>query len=183
MSSLDESVRRQLLGIARSAISGTLMGSHEPASADPAPELPASGVFVTLRKSGSLRGCIGTFLPRGGLVDTLRNIAVSAAQDPRFVQMPISASELKDITIEISILSPLLPIADPLALEVGIHGIYVRRGHQSGCFLPDVATERGWTAQAFLANCCEQKAGMEPNAWRSPGTEVFVFTVQKFGDA
>lgn len=183
MSPLDESVRQQLLAIARSAISGALMGSQEPATFDSAPDLPASGVFVTLRKSGSLRGCIGTFLPHGGLVDTLRNIAVSAARDPRFVQMPISARELKDITIEISLLSPLTPVTDPLALEIGVHGIYVRRGHQSGCFLPDVATERGWTARAFLANCCEQKAGLEPNAWRTPGTEVFVFTVQKFGDA
>lgn len=183
MSPVDESVRQQLLVIARSAISGLLTGSAEPDEAGLPPDLPSSGVFVTLRKSGRLRGCIGTFLPRGNLVDTLRDIAVSAARDPRFVQMPISANELKDITIEISLLSPLTPIPDPLSMEIGIHGIYVRRGHQSGCFLPDVATERGWTAQAFLANCCEQKAGLEPNAWRAPGTEVFVFTVQKICDA
>lgn len=180
MPPLDESARRKLLAAARSAISGVLTGTPEDASVELPPDLPASGVFVTLRKLGNLRGCIGTFLPHGSLLETLRNIAISAARDPRFVQMPISANELKDITIEISLLSPLTPIPDPLALEIGVHGIYVRRGLQSGCFLPDVASERGWTAQAFLANCCEQKAGLEPNAWRSPGTEVFVFTVQKF---
>ncbi|HKQ50348.1 MAG TPA: AmmeMemoRadiSam system protein A [Phycisphaerae bacterium] len=183
MPPLNETLRRQLLAAARSAIAGLLTGTPESASVELPPDLPGSGVFVTLRKFGSLRGCIGTFLPHGSLLETLRSIAISAARDPRFVQMPISANELKDITIEISILSPLAPIADPLALEVGVHGIYVRRGHQSGCFLPDVATERGWTAQAFLANCCEQKAGLDPNAWRSPGTEVFVFTVQKFCDS
>ena len=183
MSPFDENLSRQLLAIARSAISGLLAVNPETTPTDPTVNLPSSGVFVTLRKFGHLRGCIGTFLPHGNLVETIRNIAISAAQDPRFVQMPISANELRDITIEISILSPLVPIADPLNLELGVHGIYVRRDQHSGCFLPDVATERGWTAQAFLANCCEQKAGLEPNAWRNPGTEVFVFTVQKFCDS
>lgn len=179
MSSLDESTKERLLKIARSAIAADLFGADGPSPREGADELPSRGVFVTLRKFGHLRGCIGTFSPREGLAQTVQVMAASAARDPRFLQMPISASEMKDLSIEISVLSPLEPIADPLTLELGVHGIYIRRGHQSGCFLPDVATERGWDAPAFLSNCCEQKAGLAPDAWRGSDTEVFVFTVEK----
>jgi AmmeMemoRadiSam system protein A len=181
MSGLDEHTSKRLLQIARSAISAEVAGATSaPSEADP--DLPGRGVFITLRKFGDLRGCIGTFTPQGNLSDTVRAMAASAAHDPRFVQMPIREAELGDITIEVSVLSPLQPIANPLELEAGVHGIYVRRGVQSGCFLPDVATERAWDAETFLSICCEQKAGLEPDAWRTPGTEVFVFTVEKFSD-
>ncbi len=182
MTSLDQDFRRQLVAIARSAIAVDLFGAKEEPPGVPVDDVPTSGVFVTLRKFGHLRGCIGTFTPVGGLVETIRRMAPSAARDPRFLHQPISAKELKDLSIEISILSPLQPIAHPLELDLGRHGIYIRRGPLSGCFLPDVATERGWDAATFLSTCCEQKAGLEPEAWRMPGTEVFVFTVEKVRD-
>lgn len=179
MTSFHQDFRRQLLAIARAAIAADLFGANEDPPGVPFADVPTSGVFVTLRKFGRLRGCIGTFSPHGSLVETIRRMAPSAARDPRFLHQPISAAELKDLSIEISILSPLEPIAQPLELELGRHGIFIRRGALSGCFLPDVATERGWDAATFLSNCCEQKAGLAPNAWRMPGTDVFVFTVEK----
>jgi len=109
-------------------------------------------------------------------------MAVSAAADPRFVDLPISAAEMKNIRIEISVLSPLVRIEDPLWLELGRHGIYLRQGLQSGCFLPSVATDNGWDKETFLTQCCGQKAGLDPLAWRDPKTEVFVFTVEKLCD-
>jgi len=182
VSLLEGNLNQRLVTIARSAISADLFGLADDGGGADFLDRPAGGVFVTLRKFGRLRGCIGTFTPCGSLVETVRSMAASAARDPRFVDLPISAAEMKDIAIEISILSPLQPIADPLSLTLGVHGIYIRRGHRSGCFLPDVATERSWDAQTFLSICCEQKAGLEPDAWRKPDTEVFVFTVEKYSD-
>lgn len=181
--SIDAETRARLLRLPREAISAALFGMAADAEDDAhLASLPAAGAFVTLRKGGQLRGCIGTFDASRGLAETIRTMAVSAARDPRFLHCPISAEELKDIDIEISLLSPLTRIANPLDFEPGIHGILVRHGDFSGCFLPDVASERGWTREQFLTECCSQKAGLSPDAWRLPETEVFVFTVEKIGD-
>lgn len=177
--SLDAQTRTSLLRIARSAIESELFGAP-PASTDAGlAALPAAGAFVTLRKRGQLRGCIGTFDTSRGLIETIRTMAVSAAHDPRFAHCPIGAAEFADIDIELSILSPLERIQNPLDFELGRHGILVRSGVHSGCFLPDVATERKWTREQFLDECCSQKAGMGKGGWRKPNCEVFVFTVEK----
>lgn len=180
--SLDVETRAKLLRLARNAISSDLFGDGKIDADASLKQVPAAGAFVTLRKHGNLRGCIGTFDSSRGIVETIRTMAASAAHDPRFVHSPISADELRDIDIEISVLSPLERISDPLNFEIGRHGILVRSGIHSGCFLPDVATERHWTREQFLSECCSQKAGMSTDAWRKPGTEVSVFTVEKFGD-
>lgn len=181
--SIDAETRARLLRLPRAAISAALFGDSDKGEDDPQlTSLPAAGAFVTLRKGGQLRGCIGTFDGNRGLAETIRTMAVSAARDPRFTHCPISAEELKDIDIEVSVLSPLKRIHDPLDFEIGRHGILVRSGIHSGCFLPDVATERGWTREQFLTECCAQKAGLGPDAWRLPETEVFIFTVEKFAD-
>ncbi|RIK66571.1 MAG: AmmeMemoRadiSam system protein A [Planctomycetota bacterium] len=180
MSCIDSHLRAQLLRTARDAIAADLFGA--PAAPPREPELPwppAAGVFVTLRKGEQLRGCIGTFEPGADFGHTLRSIAVSAAHDPRFVERPISAGELRELRIEVSVLSPLRRIANPLEFELGRDGIYVRRGHRAGCFLPDVAVERGWSHETFLSECCAQKAGLDPLAWQDPETEVLVFQVEK----
>jgi AmmeMemoRadiSam system protein A len=183
MTLLDANLRARLLQHARSAISAHLSGIQiADMDQEPWPDLERRGVFVTLRKNGNLRGCIGTFVAHADLPTTVREMAVAAAQDPRFVAMPISSTELPHIRIDISVLSPLQPIDDPLSLTPGRHGIYIRRGHSSGCFLPDVASERNWDAQTFLTQCCLQKAGLDGMAWKETDTEVFVFTVEKFGD-
>jgi len=182
MPSLDDQTRKRLLKTARAAIEGALFGAREREAEAPWPSMAPRGAFVTLWQHEALRGCVGTFQPHGDLPATVRSMAVAAANDPRFACMPISEREMKGIHIEISILSALERISDPLGFELGRHGIYVKRGGRAGCFLPDVATEEGWDKETFLTECCRQKGGMAPTAWKEPGTEVFVFTVEKFGE-
>jgi AmmeMemoRadiSam system protein A len=182
MASIDAETQGRLLRAARSAIEADLLGERADVDDAPWPPLKRAGVFVTLWKGGHLRGCIGTFEPCGDLPATVRRMAAAAAHDPRFLQTPLSVSELGDVRIEVSVLSSLKRIDDPLAFELGTHGIHVRRGFQVGCFLPEVATECGWDKEAFLTHCCRQKAGMEPLAWKQDDTEVSIFSVEKFGD-
>lgn len=178
MNELELEISAKLLRLARDAISAALTG--ETAVVDESLRaLEPRGVFVTLRKHGELRGCIGTFMPEGDLPTTLCRIAVAATRDPRFRDAPLSASELTDIRIELSLLSPLEKIADPLDFEVGRHGLYLRRGMAVGCFLPDVAVEHGWDREGFLSALCTHKIGLHAEAWKESGTEIFRFTVSK----
>ena len=181
---IDPNTRKRLLELARKAVQAEVRGGPAPdltAYADI--EVPHSGAFVTLHKDGHLRGCIGTFRPLGTIAQTIAEMGRSAVHDPRFVVMPLRAADLPDVQIEISVLGPLEPTDDPLSLETGRHGIYVRRGYAGGCFLPQVATEQGWDAETFLTECCRGKAGLAPDAWKQPGTEVSLFTAEVFGEA
>ena len=140
------------------------------------------GCFVTLKNTGSLRGCIGQFTADKPLIKLIAEMAVAAAtKDPRFVFDPISSGELPSLDIEVSVLSPLKKTSDPLSLRLGIDGIYIVKGYQSGCFLPQVATETGWTKEEFLTQCCSHKAGMTPDAWKDSQTDVYLFTADIFG--
>ena len=179
MTRIDESIKTRLLGIARSAIAAHLSGCSDPLEATAMPTMSHGGVFITLRRHGQLRGCIGTFDSTGDLLTTIQKMAVAAAHDPRFVDLPLSVTELSELRIEVSLLSPLEPIDDPLKIQIGRHGVYVRNGVHTGCFLPDVATEHGWDAATFLSVCCREKAGLDPLAWQQPETQVFVFCVEK----
>jgi AmmeMemoRadiSam system protein A len=105
----------------------------------------------------------------------------SATGDPRFFADPITPRELKHLDVEISVLSPLQRTKDPLSLQLGVHGIYIKSGVSSGCFLPQVATETGWDKEEFLSYCCSHKAGLAPDAWKDPDTEVYLFTAEVFG--
>ena len=176
---LDDHTRQRLLKTARSAITALLCGTVETQTDEPWPALGQRGVFVTLRKRGRLRGCIGVFQPGEDVPSTVRKMAVAAARDPRFLRTPIAATEMQYINIEISILSPLRRVDDPSAVEPGLHGIHVKYGPNVGCFLPQVAVENGWDRQTFLSQCCGQKAGLDPSAWKLPETEISVFTVQQ----
>lgn len=182
MATLDDATRRRLLRLARSAIKAALFGKADPVDNKPWPVLDRCGAFVTLRKHGQLRGCIGTFTPSDDLPATVHSMAVAAANDPRFTSMPISAAEMKDIRIDVSVLSPLQRVDDPAAVEIGVHGIYVKRGLSAGCFLPEVAIDNGWDKKTFLTQCCGQKAGMDPLAWQDPNTEIHIFTVEKLSE-
>lgn len=175
---------RTLLRIAREALRATLGDRAEPRAIPTAGEFDDQprGVFVTLRNGRRLRGCIGTFHPRRPLPETVWDMAVSAASDPRFVDNPVTWEELPDLRIEVSVLSPLRRASDPLALRIGVDGIYISAPTGSGCFLPEVAVECGWTPEQFLSACCEEKAGLPADAWRDPATEVFVFTVEHFAE-
>lgn len=183
MSTIDSTTRAALVRMVRSAIAADLFGSQsEPGDDAAVVDLPAAGAFVTLRRQGQLRGCIGTFEAGPDFARTLRTIAASAAHDPRFFDSPISANELAELSIEISILSPLRRITDPLDFVLGRDGIYIRQGPRAGCFLPDVAVGRNWSRETFLSECCAQKAGLDPLAWKDPNTEVMVFQVEKVTD-
>ena len=130
-----------------------------------------------------LRGCIGRFDPSEPLRELIPEMAAAAAtEDPRFVADRITPEELPDVTVGISVLSPLEKTDDPMSIELGVHGIYIRKGFQSGCFLPQVATETGWSKEKFLSNCASHKAGLSPDAWRDPETEVLIFTAEVFSE-
>jgi hypothetical protein len=135
------------------------------------------GLFVTYCSGPTLRGCVGTFVPTTDLWQAIQDVAIAAMGDPRFADRPITATDLPTLRIELSLLSELMPATEPhLVLKPGVHGIVVRRGDQSGCFLPKVAEQRAWTAEEFLSNCCTMKAGLPHDAWRQPGTDVLLFT-------
>jgi AmmeMemoRadiSam system protein A len=178
MIELQAASKARLLRVARQAIEAHLLGRPAPTVPDE-PGLPACGVFVTLRSAGRLRGCIGTLQPHGPLLTTIFRMAVAAAQDPRFTDMPIGAAELSRLRIELSLLSPLVRVSGLEEIRIGVHGILVRRGEHSGCFLPEVAAERGWDAATFLGRCCSEKAGLDPLAWMQQDAEIHVFTVNK----
>ena len=101
----------------------------------------------------------------------------AALRDPRFP--PVNEKELPDLEIEISVLTPLKKIADVSEIEVGKHGIYIKKGWNSGLLLPQVATEYGWNRQTFLEHTC-QKAGLPSNAWKEKGTEIYIFSADIF---
>jgi hypothetical protein len=171
--------RRALLDLARASIASqvTRGGAVAPGPLD----LPdASGVFVTIKRRGQLRGCLGTLQNRAGLAaEVVRCAADSASEDPRFP--PVSREELSDLTLEISVLGPLESIdARPDAFTIGVHGLVAEQGLHRGLLLPQVATEWGWDSEQFLRQTCI-KAGLPPDAWRR-GARFFRFAAEVFGD-
>lgn len=178
---IDEQDRKRLVALARSAVAAEAAGGPPP-PVGPLQGLLAEkrGCFVTLTNQGHLRGCIGTFQPQLPLAELVVEMGAAAACDSRFISNPVTPQEVPQLTVEVSVLSPLELTADPLQLQVGRHGIYIIRGSFGGCFLPEVATDMGWNAEEFLTECCSGKAHMAPDAWRQPGTKVFLFTSEKF---
>ncbi len=139
--------------------------------------------FVTLKNHGRLRGCIGTFVAQAPLYRAIAQMVCAAAQDFRFRDNPVTSAELADIDIEISVLTPLEKVRDPLKeIELGRHGIYIEGQGTSGCFLPQVAAETGWSLREFLSHCAADKAGLAPDAWKQPGVTVSRFEACVFGE-
>jgi AmmeMemoRadiSam system protein A len=180
---MDSKQQALLLSVARDAVRAAVQGQAYTVPETDDPELTAHwGCFVTLRNRGHLRGCIGQFVSDRPLILLVADVAqASATGDPRFITHPITPAEVSKLDIEISVLSPLQRTEDPLSLELGTHGIYIKRGYASGCFLPQVAEETGWNKEQFLSHCCAHKAGLPPDAWRDPKTEVYLFTAEIFG--
>ena len=144
-------------------------------------ELPdASGVFVTIRRRGHLRGCLGTLQNQRGLArEVARCAAESARDDPRF--SPVTADELPDLSVEISVLGPLEPIdPHPDSFTIGVHGLVAEQGLRRGLLLPQVAVEWSWTPEQFLSQTCV-KAGLPPEAWQR-GATIYRFAAEVFGD-
>lgn len=132
------------------------------------------GAFVSLHRGKRLRGCVGTCFPTGPLYETVVEMTEAAASRDRRLRA-IAPGELADILIDISVLSPLAPAGDPLALQAGRHGIYVEGEHRRGVLLPQVAAEYGWNMETLLRQTC-LKAGLAQDAWKRPGTKVSSFT-------
>lgn len=174
--------RAKLVELARWAVKAAVTGDAPPQPGETAGIFgERRGCFVTLKNSGRLRGCIGTFTPQKPLGQMIVEMGVAAStQDPRFFADPITPAELAELAVEVSVLSPLAETDDPAALEIGNHGIYVVSGGRSGCFLPEVATDQGWNAEQFLDHCCAGKAHLPAGAWRESDTKVYLFTSEKF---
>jgi AmmeMemoRadiSam system protein A len=180
---VNDAQKQTLLKVAKDTVEAVIKNEPVPKPESEDPQLNEHcGCFVTLKNHGQLRGCIGQFISEGPLIELIAEMArASATGDPRFFADPITADELEQLDVEISVLSPLQLTDDPLSLRLGIDGIYIKKGHASGCFLPQVATETGWSKEEFLSYCCAHKAGLAPNAWKSPGTQVYLFTADVFG--
>jgi AmmeMemoRadiSam system protein A len=177
-----EAQQRALVEIARTAVTEAVTGNAQRDDRpDPGPLPDATGAFVTLKRGGELRGCIGTLECRRPLIEEIARVAVSAArEDPRFD--PVRPTELDGLDVEVSVLGPLEPIdpQDPSSIEIGRHGLVVEHGHRRGLLLPQVATEWGWDRETFLAHTCS-KAGLPPDCWRR-GAKVYRFAAEVFGD-
>lgn len=138
------------------------------------------GVFVTLNMHGDLRGCIGYVTGREPVYKAIMDNAVNASTyDPRF--SPVGKSELNEIDIEISVMTPMVKVKSVDEIEVGVHGLMMKNGMRSGLLLPQVPVEWGWNRQEFLEHTC-QKAGLNSNCWKDPNTVILKFTAQVFGE-
>jgi uncharacterized protein (TIGR00296 family) len=171
------------LAIARQALTYALRAESYVAENLPPVFLEKRGVFVTLKKAGELRGCIGIPYPVMSLGEALIEAAVcSGLNDPRFV--PVRPSELADISMEVTILTPpekmvISPAQRPDAVVVGKHGLIVKGWGCSGLLLPQVPCECGWDSREFLDHTC-LKAGLPPGCWERSDVEVFFFEGQIF---
>jgi hypothetical protein len=138
------------------------------------------GAFVTLKKHGALRGCIGYIAPMRPLCLTVRDVAAAAAlEDARF--RPVEFRELPELEYEVSVLSPLRRVTDIKQIRVGEHGLVVKKGKDEGLLLPQVATEQHWDRRTFLEQTCV-KAGLPPDAWQDEETDIFLFSAVVFGE-
>ncbi len=175
---LDNEEQQVLLKIARNTIQDYIVNRHIPPipiEVNDYPELQQpAGVFVTLTKNKQLRGCIGYIKPIAPLAQAVSKMAIAAStEDPRF--SPVTPDEIKEIKIEITVLSELTQIHNINQIEVGKHGLYIVKGFNSGLLLPQVATEQGWNREEFLTHTC-YKAGLPANAWKEKDAEIFIFS-------
>lgn len=178
---LEDKEKQELLRIARSSIESTLrrFPGETSATGSSGPE-ESRGVFVTLRRNGELRGCIGYVEAHLPLVDAVREVAAKAAvEDPRF--LPLSLKELPSTQIEISVLSPLSRVEDPQTIEIGRHGLVIDAGYARGLLLPGVPVEYNWTREEFL-NHTAAKAGLPPEIWQTGQVKIFSFTAETFSE-
>ncbi|HVN49448.1 MAG TPA: AmmeMemoRadiSam system protein B [Bacteroidota bacterium] len=174
--------KKKLLALARTTIE-QYIGSHKEIAPDTANYSDAlkahCGAFVTLKKHGDLRGCIGLFSANQPLYSVVQEMAIAAAtEDHRFTQ--VTKNELAVIDIEISVLTPMRRIHSIDEFELGKHGIYIRKGNRSGTFLPQVAEETGWTKEQFFGYCAQEKAGIGWDGWKD--ADLFVYEALVFGE-
>ena len=173
--------KKTLLAIARKAIDRYLATDTLLLVRNVSPTLQrAQGAFVTLKKEGELRGCIGHMISELPLAQTVGTVALLAAfNDTRFSK--VTASEVPGLEIEISVLTPMKPLSRIEDIVIGRDGVLMQKGDRSAVFLPQVAPEQGWGRTEMLQNLC-LKAGLPQDSWKS-GAKFFVFQAEVFGES
>lgn len=179
---------REALAAVRTTLEAVLNGKPKPVLTLKDPRFGEKcGVFVTLKRAGELRGCIGLIEGREALANGIQEMAIAAAtEDPRFD--PVEAGELPNIAIEISVLSPMIPVTRLEEIEVGRDGLLLRKYPGSGLLLPQVPTEYGWDRDTYLNHLC-LKAGLPPGSHLAsdgkslaPDAKLWRFTAEVFGE-
>lgn len=172
--------RRYLMNLAKESVRAAVKGqSFSPAKPADEQMMSKGAAFVTLKKEGSLRGCIGHVIARVPLYQCVSDVARAAAiHDTRF--SPVTEEELAGLSYEISVLTPPVPI-DPHDVIIGKHGLIMTQGSRSGLLLPQVPVEWGWNREEFLAHTCH-KAGLPLNCWKEPETRIESFQAIVFGE-
>ncbi|UCG88715.1 MAG: AmmeMemoRadiSam system protein B [Gemmatimonadota bacterium] len=183
---LSQSERQTLLRLARTTVTSFLEEGTVPSVAldeyDLTPRLMAPGAaFVTLRNGVELRGCIGHIAAVRPLYLSVAENAYRASQDPRFRYDPITPDEVAELSIEVSLLTPMRRLRDPNKVRAGVDGLLIVRDQNQGVLLPQVATEQQWNREQFLDNAC-LKAGLPADAWKDPRTEIYRFTALIFAE-
>ena len=164
---ISEEEKEELLQKARDAISTFLKTGRRDKPSPPVTQgilNREAGVFVSVYVNGELRGCIGNFARDETLNDLVQRMAVSAACDCRFKNL--KEEELPAMELEISVLSPLKKVESEKEIELGKHGVYIKKGMISGTFLPQVAQKTGWSLEEFLGHCARDKAGLGWDGWK-----------------
>jgi AmmeMemoRadiSam system protein A len=180
--SLNEKAKKEALKLARDTINAHLDGeelNYTPANPD---LLKPIGAFVTLTKDEQLRGCIGNFEPEDPVYKVIQNVAVSAAvRDSRFT--PVTKSELPELEIEISTMSPQKLISNWQDIQIGKHGVRIVLNGKSGTLLPQVATDNNWDLETFLETICWQKMGLEnKSCYKDPTAQIYVYETDVFAE-
>ena len=179
---LDKKEQHHLLSIARNSVETAVKDGklYECSSGNFAQLENDRGAFVTLTEQGRLRGCIGYISASQPLWETVRSAAISAAlKDTRF--QPVSKRELQDLEYEISVLSPFHRITDTEHIQVGRHGLMIKKGQYEGLLLPQVAIDNNWDRLTFLEQTC-RKAGLATDAWKDEDSDIFIFSAFVFGE-
>ena len=176
---LNDQEKKTLHAIVKSVVENRAKGRPVPEfNVDASILKETRGAFVTIKRKGQLRGCIGNIEGRGPLYRTIEEMAEAAAfRDPRFAS--VTEKELPELEFEISVLTPLRKIKEVDEIEVGKHGLYIIKGRYAGLLLPQVATEYGWDRQTFLEHTCN-KAGLPSDAWKDKSAEIYIFSADVF---
>ena len=180
MASLTNEQQDFLLELARSTISNNVIVGYweETVSEEPAFKQMA-GAFVTILVNDALRGCTGYMREDKPIYQVIQEMAISAStSDPRF--SPLAREELENLSVGISVLSPLRKVEDIEDIRVGVHGLLIVHQGRRGVLLPQVPTDRGWDKDTYLTNLCF-KAGLPGDAWRE-GATLYSFTAEIFGE-
>ncbi len=177
---LNSSDKKVLLQLAREAVTSTVRTGKLKMQMVADERLQAlQGCFVTIKRQGTLRGCIGNFTSDKPLYELVQEMAASAAtRDPRFY--PMKEDDLAEFDLEISVLSPLSKIDSPEEVEVGKHGLYLEKNFSRGVLLPQVAVEHKWDRETFLTQTA-LKAGLKRDDWKE-GADLYVFSAEVFAE-